>query len=119
MRATKPRGAPSSMECVYAICACPSWHEVTHVAARAGYVGYNEGGQLTEAVRRRPYTVVLFDEIEKAHPDVFNMVRALTGMAVAFFSFSGVLLTGQSDWWSSSGLCCVEALQPGHLKVVA
>jgi hypothetical protein len=41
-----------------------------------GYVGYNEGGQLTEAVRRRPYTVVLFDEIEKAHPDVFNMVRA-------------------------------------------
>ncbi len=42
----------------------------------SGYVGYNEGGQLTEAVRRRPYTVVLFDEIEKAHPDVFNMVRA-------------------------------------------
>ena len=39
-----------------------------------GYVGYNEGGQLTEAVRRRPYTVVLFDEIEKAHPDVFNMM---------------------------------------------
>ena len=45
---------------------------------RAGYVGYNEGGQLTEAVRRRPYTVVLFDEIEKAHPDVFNMVRGPT-----------------------------------------
>ena len=43
-------------------------------AAAAGYVGYNEGGQLTEAVRRRPYTVVLFDEIEKAHPDVFNMM---------------------------------------------
>ena len=40
----------------------------------SGYVGYNEGGQLTEAVRRRPYTVVLFDEIEKAHPDVFNMM---------------------------------------------
>jgi ATP-dependent Clp protease ATP-binding subunit ClpC len=39
-----------------------------------GYVGYNEGGQLTEAVRRRPYTVVLFDEIEKAHPDVFNLM---------------------------------------------
>ncbi|XP_020587661.1 chaperone protein ClpC1, chloroplastic [Phalaenopsis equestris] len=39
-----------------------------------GYVGYTEGGQLTEAVRRRPYTVVLFDEIEKAHPDVFNMM---------------------------------------------
>lgn len=43
-------------------------------ALSAGYVGYNEGGQLTEAVRRRPYTVVLFDEIEKAHPDVFNMM---------------------------------------------
>ncbi|GJX12475.1 chaperone protein ClpC1, chloroplastic, partial [Tanacetum coccineum] len=39
-----------------------------------GYVGYTEGGQLTEAVRHRPYTMVLFDEIEKAHPDVFNMM---------------------------------------------
>ena len=44
------------------------------LCSHAGYVGYNEGGQLTEAVRRRPYTVVLFDEIEKAHPDVFNMM---------------------------------------------
>jgi ATP-dependent Clp protease ATP-binding subunit ClpB len=44
------------------------------VGAPPGYVGYEEGGQLTEAVRRRPYTVVLFDEIEKAHPDVFNML---------------------------------------------
>merc|ERR1711907_668166 len=43
------------------------------IGSPPGYVGYNEGGQLTEAVRRRPYTVVLFDEIEKAHPDVFNM----------------------------------------------
>jgi len=42
------------------------------VGAPPGYVGYDEGGQLTEAVRRRPYAVVLFDEIEKAHPDVFN-----------------------------------------------
>jgi ATP-dependent Clp protease ATP-binding subunit ClpC len=42
--------------------------------APPGYVGYNEGGQLTEQVRRRPYSVVLFDEIEKAHPDVFNML---------------------------------------------
>ena len=40
--------------------------------APPGYIGYDEGGQLTEAVRRRPYSVVLFDEIEKAHPDVFN-----------------------------------------------
>lgn len=44
------------------------------IGSPPGYVGYNEGGQLTEAVRRRPYTVVLFDEIEKAHPDVFNMM---------------------------------------------
>lgn len=44
------------------------------IGSPPGYVGYNEGGQLTEAVRRRPYTVVLFDEIEKAHPDVFNIL---------------------------------------------
>ncbi|WJX53841.1 hypothetical protein P8452_39792 [Trifolium repens] len=44
------------------------------IGSPPGYVGYTEGGQLTEAVRRRPYTVVLFDEIEKAHPDVFNMM---------------------------------------------
>ena len=53
-----------------------------HSAARLtgappGYVGYDEGGQLTEAVRRRPYSVVLFDEVEKAHPDVFNVLLAL------------------------------------------
>ncbi len=44
------------------------------IGAPPGYVGYDEGGQLTEAVRRRPYSVVLFDEIEKAHPDVFNIL---------------------------------------------
>jgi len=44
------------------------------IGAPAGYVGYDEGGQLTEAVRRRPYSVVLLDEIEKAHPDVFNIL---------------------------------------------
>lgn len=44
------------------------------IGSPPGYVGYDEGGQLTEAVRRRPYSVVLFDEIEKAHPDVFNMM---------------------------------------------
>jgi ATP-dependent Clp protease ATP-binding subunit ClpC len=47
------------------------------VGAPPGYVGYDEGGQLTEAVRRRPYSVVLLDEIEKAHPDVFNMLLQL------------------------------------------
>ena len=44
------------------------------IGAPPGYVGYDEGGQLTEAVRRRPYQVILLDEIEKAHPDVFNVL---------------------------------------------
>lgn len=47
------------------------------IGAPPGYVGYDEGGQLTEAVRRRPYSVILFDEIEKAHPDVFNILLQL------------------------------------------
>ena len=50
-------------------------HSVSRlVGAPPGYVGYDEGGQLTEAIRRRPYSVILFDEIEKAHPDVFNIM---------------------------------------------
>jgi ATP-dependent Clp protease ATP-binding subunit ClpB len=47
------------------------------IGAPPGYVGYEEGGQLTEAVRRRPYSVVLFDEIEKAHSEVFNVLLQL------------------------------------------
>ena len=47
------------------------------IGAPPGYVGYDEGGQLTEAVRRRPYAVVLLDEVEKAHPDVFNVLLQL------------------------------------------
>src|SRR4029079_19747370 len=47
--------------------------------APPGYIGHDEGGQLTEAVRRRPYSVVLFDEIEKAHPDVFNVLLQILG----------------------------------------
>ncbi|MEL7406692.1 MAG: ATP-dependent Clp protease ATP-binding subunit, partial [Cyanobacteria bacterium J06558_2] len=47
------------------------------IGSPPGFVGYDEGGQLTEAVRRRPYTIVLFDEIEKAHPDVFNLMLQL------------------------------------------
>ena len=53
----------------------PGKHTVSRlIGAPPGYVGYDEGGQLTEAVRRKPYSVVLFDEIEKAHPDVFNVL---------------------------------------------
>ena len=56
-----------------------SEYQEKHTVARLlgappGYVGYEEGGQLTEAVRRKPYSVILFDEIEKAHPDVFNVL---------------------------------------------
>ena len=52
-------------------------HRRRLIGAPPGYVGYEEGGQLTEAVRRRPYSVVLFDEIEKAHPEVFNVLLQL------------------------------------------
>ena len=53
-------------------------HSVSRlVGAPPGYVGYDEGGQLTEAVRRRPYTIVLLDEIEKVHPDTFNILLQL------------------------------------------
>jgi ATP-dependent Clp protease ATP-binding subunit ClpB len=53
-------------------------HSVSRlVGAPPGYIGFDEGGQLTEAVRRRPYSVVLFDEMEKAHPDVFNILLQL------------------------------------------
>ena len=53
------------------------WKNIQHpvlVGSPPGYVGYEEGGQLTEKVRRKPYSVVLLDEIEKAHPDVFNIL---------------------------------------------
>jgi ATP-dependent Clp protease ATP-binding subunit ClpB len=53
-------------------------HTVSRMlGAPPGYIGFDEGGQLTEAVRRRPYSVILFDEIEKAHPDVFNVLLQL------------------------------------------
>ena len=52
------------------------------IGAPPGYVGYEEGGQLTEAVRRKPYSVVLFDEVEKAHPDVFNILLQVLEMCI-------------------------------------
>ena len=55
-----------------------SWkHSVARLIGAPGYIGYDEGGQLTEAIKRRPYSVVLLDEIEKAHPDVFNILLQL------------------------------------------
>ncbi|MBQ6393674.1 ATP-dependent Clp protease ATP-binding subunit [Candidatus Saccharibacteria bacterium] len=65
-------------------------HNVSRlVGAPAGYVGYDDGGKLTEAVRHRPYSVVLFDEIEKAHPDVFNLLLQILE--------DGVLTDGQGN----------------------
>ena len=65
-------------------------HSVSRlVGAPPGYVGYEEGGILTEAVRRRPYSVVLFDEVEKAHPDVFNILLQVLD--------DGILTSGQGN----------------------
>ena len=65
-------------------------HNVSRlVGAPAGYVGYDDGGKLTEAVRRKPYSVILFDEIEKAHPDVFNLLLQILE--------DGVLTDGQGN----------------------
>merc|ERR1711937_239677 len=77
------------------------------IGSPPGYVGYQEGGQLTEAVRRRPYTVILFDEIEKAHPDVFNMMLQvledgrLTDSKGRTVDFKNVLLIMTSNVGSS------------------
>ena len=67
------------------------------VGAPPGYVGYDEGGELTKAVRRRPYSVVLFDEIEKAHPDVFNILLQILE--------EGHLTDGQGRHGCGRGVC--------------
>jgi ATP-dependent Clp protease ATP-binding subunit ClpB len=82
------------------------------IGAPPGYVGYEEGGQLTEAVRRRPYAVVLFDEIEKAHPEVFNVLLQLLddgrltdgqGRTVDFRNVVVIMTSNLgSDLWASS-----------------
>ena len=79
-------------------------HEVSKmIGAPPGYIGYGEGGQLTERVRRNPYTVVLLDEVEKAHPDVFNMLLqiledgCLTDGQGRLVSFRNTILIGTSN----------------------
>ena len=64
------------------------------LGAPPGYVGYEEGGFLTEKVRRRPYSVVLFDEIEKAHPDVFNMLLQV-------LDDGRLTRLASATWWTS------------------
>ena len=89
------------------------------IGAPPGYVGYEEGGQLTEAVRRRPYSVVLFDEIEKAHPDVFNVLLQILddgrltdsqGRTVSFRN-TVVIMTSNigSQWLLEAGTSWEEA----------
>jgi len=84
-------------------------HEVSKfIGAPPGYVGYGEGGQLTERVRRNPYTVVLLDEMEKAHPDVFNMLLQiledgqLTDARGHVVSFRNTILIGTSNLGTES-----------------
>ena len=73
------------------------------IGAPPGYVGYEEGGQLTEAVRTKPYSVILFDEIEKAHPDVFNILLQvlddgrLTDGKVRMIDFKNTLIIMTSN----------------------
>ncbi len=90
-------------------------HAVARLSgAPPGYVGYEEGGQLTEAVRRRPYSVVLFDEIEKAHPDVFNVLLALlddgrlTDSSGRTVSFTNTVVILTSNLGSSAILGAAE-----------
>jgi ATP-dependent Clp protease ATP-binding subunit ClpC len=84
-------------------------HEVSKmIGAPPGYIGYGEGGQLTEKVRRSPYTVVLLDEVEKAHPDVFNMLLQilddghLTDAQGRTISFRNTILIGTSNLGTES-----------------
>lgn len=83
------------------------------IGAPPGYVGYEEGGQLTEAVRRRPYSVVLFDEIEKAHPDVFNVLLQVLddgrltdgqGRTVDFRNTVIIMTSNVGSQWAYAGL---------------
>ncbi|MGA8742861.1 MAG: ATP-dependent chaperone ClpB [Terracidiphilus sp.] len=88
------------------------------IGAPPGYVGYDEGGQLTEAVRRRPYAVILFDEIEKAHPDVFNVLLQimddgrLTDSKGRTVDFKNTVLIMTSNL--GAGFLATEALKTEH-----
>jgi len=98
-------------------------HSVSRlVGAPPGYVGYDEGGQLTEAVRRRPYAVVLLDEVEKAHPDVFNVLLALmddgrlTDGQGRTVDFTNTVLIMTSNLGSGGDEAIVMAAVRAHFK---
>jgi len=99
------------------------------VGAPPGYVGYEEGGQLTEAVRRKPYSVVLFDEIEKAHPDVFNTLLQILddgrltdaqGRTVDFRN-TVIIMTSNigSEWLTADAVSDGEIKPDAHERVMA
>ena len=95
------------------------------IGAPPGYVGYEEGGQLTEAIRRKPYSVVLFDEIEKAHPDVFNILLQvlddgrLTDNKGRVVNFKNTIIIMTSNMGSSLIRESFEKITPeNHDKVV-
>lgn len=93
------------------------------IGAPPGYVGYDEGGQLTEVVRRRPYSVVLFDEIEKAHPDVFNVLLQilddgrLTDGQGRLVDFTNTIIIMTSNLGSRQ-LMEADSVQEGHAAVL-
>ncbi len=104
-------------------------HEVSKmIGAPPGYIGYGEGGQLTEKVRRNPYTVVLLDEVEKAHPDVFNMLLQiledghLTDAQGRTVSFRNTILIGTSNLGTESlspdkrPIGFVQSATPGYAE---
>jgi len=103
-------------------------HSVSRlIGAPPGYVGYEEGGQLTEAVRRRPYSVVLFDEIEKAHPDVFNVLLQVLddgrvtdskGRTVDFKNTILVMTSNIGSGYLLDGILPNGEINPEHEKLV-
>ena len=99
------------------------------IGAPPGYVGYEEGGQLTEAVRRKPYSVILFDEVEKAHPDVFNILLQVLddgritdsqGRTVDFKNTIIILTSnlGSSSCWTASTAGGRSARRPGSRSAI-
>src|SRR5256884_2154456 len=104
-------------------------HNVARLlGAPPGYIGFEEGGQLTEAVRRRPYSVLLFDEIEKAHPDVFNVLLQLLddgrltdskGRTVDFKN-TVIIMTSNlgAQYLNAEGLRTPEAFEVAREKVM-
>lgn len=100
-------------------------HSVSRlVGAPPGYVGYDEGGQLTEAIRRKPYSVVLFDEIEKAHPDVFNILLQvlddgrLTDNKGRVVNFKNTIIIMTSNMGSAYIQSQMEKLHGGDKEIV-